>query len=545
MKKKHLLTALFAVLVTVASAQSNYGIFYFGVGEFETAKEYFNDQLSQSPAESNYYLGEIAWAEGKVNEAKAFYEKGLAADPLYVLNNIGLAKLELKSNQKAAEATFATVLKKNKKNAAVNIAIARAYYENGMKDLAIAKIALSRKYCKKSPLLYTLEGDMLQAEQKYGEAAGKYEQAVYFDPQYTVAQIKCAHVYEPINPALSVEILKKVIANHPDYTIAYRNLGKSYCQSGQYQSAIEAFKTYFAKGKYSVDDITKFASAYYFTDNYNESIKLIDEGLRIDPSNFVLNRLRMYNASKTKDVQNGLNYANYFFSLKSTVASEFITQDYSAYASILSEAGQYEQALEQYDKVLKSDNANAEIYKEISSVYGKMGNNAKAAEIFEKYIEITGVDNVTAIDYYSLGRTYYAAGIALLKDSSEVARKQGMDFLIKADTTFGIVCQRIPESYTGYMWRGHTNAAMDPETTKGLAKPYYEQTINAIQASGSTNNKTVLINAYQYLGYYYYLKHETSKSSEDKANSIKYWNKILELDPENANAIQVLGSYKQ
>jgi len=541
MKKRHLLTAIFAVLVSVTSAQSNFGTDYFGIGEFQTAKNYFQKQLDQSPAESNYYLGEIALAEGKTEEAKMYFQKGILASPTYMLNYVGQGKLVLKTNQKAAELDFATALKKNKKDVSVNIAIARAYYECGMKDIALAKIEIARKFGKKSPLVYTFEGDILRDEQKLGESAAKFEQAIYFDPAYTVASLKCAQVYESINPSLSVEMLKKVIAAHPDYTVAYRQLGKSYSQNGQYQNAIESYKTYFAEGNYSIDDITRYASAYYFTDKYAQSIELINEGLKIDSTNFVLNRLRMYNASKTKDTLNALANAKYFFSLKS-VNGSFIPLDYTAYATILTEVGQYSTALEMYSKTLETDPNRPDLYKELVTVYTRMGDNLKAAESYQKYISLTPVENVEALDYYQMGRSYYAAATAILSDTSAIAKAKVKDYLIKADTIFGTVCKMMPDSYTGYLWRGHANSALDPETTMGLAKPFYESAVTAIinksKEGGLNGNRKDLIVCYRYLGYYYYLK-------EDKANSIIYWNKVLELDPNNAMAKQVLESYKE
>jgi len=541
MKKKNLLTALFVAFVTLANAQSNFGTDYFCIGELQTAKEYFEKQVSQKPAESNYYLGEIAFAEGNTADAKSFFEKGIAADALYMLNYVGQGKLILKSDQKAAEVLFATALKKNKKDVAVNVAIARAYFECGMNDIANLKLAASMKVGKKSPLVYVLQGDMLKAENKFGEAAGKYEQAVYFDPNYTAASIKCAQVYESINPTLSVEILKKVLVAHPDYTIAYRGLGGSYSKNGQYNSAIEAYKTFFAEGRYNIDDIIGFASAYYFTDQYEPSIELINKGLAMDSTNFVLNRLRVYNAAKTKDGVNGVRYADYFFSLKSEKGT-FIPLDYMAYATILSEGGQFEKSLELFGKLLESDPKQADVYKELFSVYNKMGDRVKASESFKTYMDLMGEQYVGVLDYYQLGRSYYAAGLSFASDSSAVGKAKTNEYLIKADSTFAKVCELTPESYTGYLWRGNTNSALDPETTQGLAKPYYEAAANAILAkskeSGTNGNTKDLITCYRYLGYYYYLK-------EDKENSIKYWNLILELDPNNTTAKQVLDSYKE
>lgn len=538
--KRSWLVLLFGALSFGLCAQNNVGVVNFEIGEKQFSKKYFEEQVAQNPGESYYYLGEIAFAQGNMDDATSFYEQGIAAAPTYMLNYVGRGKLLLKSNPQAAELAFGTALKVNKKDVAVLVAIARAYFECGMKDMALAKLEVARKFGKKSPLVYTFEGDVLQADQKWGEAAGKYDQAVYFDPNYVVASLKYAQVYSLINAATSLETLKKIQAAHPEYTIVYRELGRCYGLNGQYQSAIEAYKTYFAEGNYTVDDIVRFASAYYFTDQYSLSQDLINQGLKMDSTNFVLNRLRMYNASKIKDAANGLSYAAYFFGMQGPNAT-FIPLDYMSYASILTEAGQYEKALECYKKVLETESGKPDVYKELFTTYSKMGDNAQASESYRKYIALSDSSKISVIDYYQLGRSCYAAGLALNKDSSETAKTQAQEFLLKADTAFSKVCVLTPDSYTGYLWRGHTNAALDPETTQGLAKPYYEAAVDAILKKssevGTVGNKKDLIIAYRYLGYYYYVK-------EDEENAIKYWSLVLELDPNNALAKQVLDSYK-
>ncbi len=78
---------------------------------------------------------------------------------------------------------------------------------------------------------------------------------------------------------------------------------------------------------------------------------------------------------------------------------------------------------------------------------------------------------------------------------------------------------------------------MDPESEQGLAKPYYEKTIEVILAKPEQDDsdKKVLVEAYSYLSYYYYLQYDKSKKAEDKANVKSYAEKVLQIDPENAN----------
>lgn len=537
--KKHVITAIFALLATVAFAESNFGKDHFGLGEFTKAKEYFEAQLATTPAESNYYLGEIALAEGKMDAAMAYYEKGIVADPLYPLNFIGKGSILLKASQKEAELIIAGALKKNKKNPEVNVAIARAYYRAGLRDLVPIKLEIARKVAKKSPLLYILEGDMLVAEKKDGEAAGKYEQAIYFDPSNTVAALKYAEVYALINEEAAIAKVTPVIAAHPDYTVAYRTLGRVYNSVGKYNSAIEAYVKYYGEGKSDDEDLIRLASAYYFTDQYPLSIKLLEEGLAKDSMNFVLNRLRMYNASKMKD-STALRYATRFFSIKD---GNFIDKDYAAYATILAQANKYTEALEQYNKVITASAAKPETFKELSTLYAQMKDYAKSAETSQKYIDMVGgIDIAEPTDYYNMGRSWYNAGQLLRNDSTPEGKALAKEYLIKADTAFGVVSIKSPTSHISYLWRGHTNSALDPNTSLGLAKPHYEKALGMILEkiqSGTpiATYRRDLINIYRYEAWYYF------DVAKDKDSTIVYCNKILELEPTNADAKALIDSY--
>lgn len=536
--KRPIFTAFFALLATIAFAESNFGKDYFGIGEYTKAKEYFEGQLATAPAESNYYLGQIAQAQGQTDAAMAYYDKGIAADALYPLNFIGKGSIILKANQKEAELIFSAALKKNKKNPEVNVAIARAYYQAGLKTFVPVKLEIARKVAKKYAGLYIFEGDMLVAEEKNGEAAGKYEQAINFDPTNTVAALKYAEIYAKINEEAAIAKVTPVIAAHPDYTVAYRTLGRVYNTVGKYNSAIESYVKYYGEGKSAPEDLASLASAYYWTEQYPKSIVLLDEALAKDSMNFVYNRLRMYNAAKTKDTT-AIKYANRFFSIQ---GNTFIDKDYAAYATILAEAGRNVEALEQFNKVLQAESVKPETYKELATLYTSMKDYAKAAETTQKYIDmIGGIEVAEGTDYYNMGRSWYYAGQSLRLDSTELGRATAKDYFTKADTAFGVVSIKSPESYISYLWRGHTNSALDPETTIGLAKPHYEKALSIILkkiegGASVANYKKDLINIYKYEAWYYHLKLE-------KDSAIAYCNKILEIAPENLDAKSLIDSY--
>jgi len=72
--------------------------------------------------------------------------------------------------------------------------------------------------------------------------------------------------------------------------------------------------------------------------------------------------------------------------------------------------------------------------------------------------------------------------------------------LQSADSVFTLVAEQAPDSYLGEMWRARTNSAMDPETTDGLAKPYYEKVMDMLLSKNEPKYNSALIECYSYLG---------------------------------------------
>lgn len=540
MKKKYLLGAFLGLLLSASAfAQNNSGADYLYTGELKVAKEIFTKQKDKSPAEANYYLGEVAYKEGNMTEAKSYYEAGLAASSDFVLNNVGLGKLLLKTNPKEAEDQFSLALKKDKKDVTVLIAIAQAYFDNNMADKGEKYIADAKKVNKTYPLIYVLEGD-LKAKTNVGEAAGNYAQAINFDPKCTIAYIKTAQVYESVNPALAEEMLMKAVEINPNYTLGYKYLGVIYSRNGQYAKAIDAYKKYFAQGAYDVEDLTRYAAALYFTKQYDEAKKLINEGISKDPNNFVLNRLLMYSYLQSEDYTNGLAAAEKFFSLPKG-DSEYIVQDYLTYGELLSKNNQMDKALVQYAEAVKLDPSKSSIYKDIAMACADGGSYDDAAKYYQEYIDKSDPNTIEATDFFNKGRYEYIGGTNAQKNKDDVKAKE---LLTKADKDFETVTERIPDSYLGYFWRARTNAALDPETTQGLAKPYYDEVIKIITSKGDNNNINELVEAYRYMSYFYYLAWDKSKSASDKALVKEYSEKILALDPENSVAKQLFDAVK-
>ncbi len=533
---KYFLGSLLSVMISISAfAQNSPGADYLSLGETKLAKDYFMKTIRQSPAEAHYYLGEIAFQEGKMAEAKTEYEAGLAGNPESALSAIGLAKLQLKSNPKEAEDQLKEIQKKNKKDVTVILAIAKAYLDNGMKEKAMEKLQDARKADKKSPYVYIFEGDMLAKENKPGDAAMQYDQAINFDASCVLAYMKGAKVYEFINRKTATDMLKKAIEIRPDYKIAYKDLAQVSYRDGFYPEAIAAYKEFFKGGDYTIDDITYFASAQYFTQQYSEAQSLITEGLNKEPNNFVLNRLSLYTSNDLKEYPAAIVAGDKFFSIQRKDSVKYLKQDYLAYANSLSETGNKAKAIEQYKKLVQLDPTQIPVYKEIASICANEKMYPEAADFYNKYVELSG-EKAEASDFYQLGRYYFTSGLtATTVDTTATGKARKVEFLKLADQAFAKVAERVPDSYLGYYQRAQTNYQLDPDSELGLAKPFYEKAIETILAKNDQDNNKILIEAYSYLSYYYYLQYDKVKKAEDKAQVKVYAEKVLELDPENAN----------
>lgn len=570
---RKLLILLAVCIATPIFAQTNIGIDYYLLGEYGNARKYFESKLSSNAAEANFYLGEIAFAEGDMAKAAEFYNKCTAADPGNPLCLIAQAKMKLKSDPKAAEAALEAVAKANKNNLDIALTIGRAYLDNNMKDKAMSKVADARKINSKAPEVYILEGDIVAAGEdasKIGDAAGKYEMSNYFDPNYRLGYMKTAQVYETNNPGLAIEKLKAVIEKYPDYTPAYGLLAKIHTQRGFYPSAIEIYK---AHSPSTPDDIERYARALYFTDNFDEAQIMVTKGLQADPNNFILNRYQLYIYAKTGNYTQGIKLAENFFSLAES--SRYIPMDYTAYATLLKDAKRYDEAIAQFNQAIKIDPDTPERYKEASEMAKEIKNLGMAADYYKTYIDkktqAAGAGYPDELlDINTLGSNYYTAGTSISKNPELAAGLMKNSVLIgellasgngfnadslassleyftasyskyylkKASATFSTIIERAPESYIGYRFKALSEHALNPDVkNSSAAKGYYEKMVEVITAKDdwrtTPSMQRMALEGYNYLAYYYYL-------TGDAPQAIQYANKVLELDPENSNAKAIL-----
>lgn len=329
-----------------------------------------------------------------------------------------------------------------------------------------------------------------------------------------------------MNPQLSIEMLTKLKANHPELSEVNRELGNAYYQAQNYSKAKSAYDEFMQQGTPNAQDYSRYAMLLYLNKDYIQSLSSVNKGLIIEKDNHLLKRLRMYDLYETGAYKEGLEAADVFFNGQEE--SDYVYLDFLYHGRLLQANGKNEEAIQWFEKAVKADTSHEhpEIIKEASAVYEKLQNYPEAIHLYLLYLdELNGKAEVS--DRFLLGRLYYMA--AGSNTANELEKKS---YLKKADEIFAEISQRVPDNYLGYFWRARTNAMADSESTEGLAKPYYESALALLETKADAS-KSLIIECESYLGYYYFLK-------KDYEQSKVYWNKILQLDPENVIAKQAL-----
>ena len=517
---------------------------YYKVGMYGEAKKEMLANLQSGKtdkAEVCYYLGELYSAQNMKDSAAYYYKEGIVADPDYVLNSIGELKLDLANNPNADKAFSGFLTGKNKKNPAVYIAIARAYLPVSTAK-AMEYMEQARAVAPKSPDVFILEGDILAAKKQYGDAASRYEQAIYFDNKCKEAYFKYAKIYSRSNPQYAIDMLNKLIEMDPEYTVAYGELADVYYKNEEFAKAADAFSKYVNVETSDMKDLARYATLLYFSGDQDKALELVTKVSQREPNNTVLRRLNMYINYDKGDYAKSLELAKTLMGQVED-SSKLITRDYMYFARTLSKNDLHKEAAEVFEKAVNMDTARVELLKEMGSEYEAVKDYDKAIGAYKRYID--QAKDVKLNDYFNLGKVYYTAGASIRPTEDGVVMTESdsmrmVDYLKGADSLFAHVVEKAPESYLGYLFRGRANWAIDNPQAPKLAKPFYEQAI-AVMEKDPQKNAAGLIEAYRFMGVHYI-------GLEDYPASLEYWKKILELNPDNAEAkrmAEVLPQYIQ
>ena len=424
-----------------------------------------------------------------------------------------------------------TAYKKNKKDAAALIKVARAFYEQ--KDTANAILfanyaneAGKPKY-QYAPA-YLLLGDI---EATYGtdggKAAGFYNQAITFDPKNPEGYKKWAMVYRKISPSQAAKKLQDMKAMCPNEDVDAIT-AHIYMLAGDEKQAYENY----AKADINKLDkgyLNEFVRASYFTGHFEDALKAAEAGLKIEPRNPTFNRLAMFSNYELKKYDAAKAYIHKYFN--ETDSAKFSEYDHFYTALIYQALEDLENMYIHYDKALELVNDSSmikrhAILKSVADSYLKDQQFDNAIKYYNEFLACK--PDLNSDDMEGLAKIY-----SKYADADE-ARKT--ELVGKAIDAYKAMADKFPiqSIYAAYQCATMNNK-LDKTGEKGLAKPDYQKVVELLANKADRDNSENTMLKYSY----HYLMSNAFIYGKNKALAKEYADKILAIDPEYAPALQI------
>ncbi len=436
-------------------------------------------------------------------------------EPLFMAAN-GYALMGL-NKKDSAKILFDEALDKTKhKNVGVLLAVAQAQVENKNGDLALAHELIEKalKKDKNNPAIHVLSGDAYLKQGNGSSAYEAYNKALGYNSNYAAANHKLGLIFlAQKSKNLYLDYFSKAVGSDAAYAPSLYQL---YAYHFYYDpaQAMNYFNQYLAASDSTIQREYDLADMEYLNKDYTKALSTAGHILEVQKEKAKprIFKLMAYSYAGLQDSAMASNYMHQYFTTEAD--SNFLAKDFELMADLSKAAG--------------TDSSNYYIMKAIALVkepeakydyYKRLSNNAKAEKDYasqalwlEKYY--TGNDKATNVDLFNWGLAHYLSS----------------DYK-KADSVFGVYVGKYPEQSFGYYWQARANVALDKDMKDGLAVPYYNKLVEVLAKDTSNSNyKKWMAEAFGYMAAY------EANTQKDYKEAIGYFEKVLEVDPENESA---------
>lgn len=495
--------------------------------QYDVADGAYQALIAKEPTNGTYwfYYGENFWKWENPDSAKICYQKGLMAEAANPLNLVGIGKTLLEQNNTTeAKNNFdKALLAAGSKAALVQMEVAEAYIisaKNKNINYALELLQKAAASDVKNPEIYVLIGDAYTEKNDGSLAAENYNKALDINKQMAKAIVKKGVLYKrSTNYEGAQTEFENAIAIDPMFAPAHRELGEIYFRLRKMEKAKEEYRKYLDLSKNTSNARLRYASFLFSSKDYSGTLNEINQLNKLDADNISLLRLYAYTYAELGDSTKAMeNISKVFQKVEETKRTQ---RDYEYYAKILAKNGQDSLGVVNLERAYAMDSTNTDMLIDIGTTYMKMKRYPEAANAFQKRVDMG--KSITSTDYFNLGRAYSSA-----KDYT------------RADSSFAKVNELLPKWPNGFLWRAQVNANIDSTSEKGLAKPFYDKFIetSVADSANASKYKNGTVEAYRYLGYYYFNQKQIRESKE-------YWNKVLDLIPGDKQATDVLNALNQ
>ena len=514
------------------------GVEYYRADQFSNAKELLQRNYNNAGTDkaiSEYYLGLISLQDGNKTEAKEHFDKGIALNPEYGYNYVGLGQIDLMNgNKDAAKKNFDTAKKFAKKDPAMLIAVARAYYEVNPVTYAKEIDKNVTEAQKLTPPLakgstnvdfYLFEGDRFKDNKEYGKAGNNYEMATSYNPNATEAYVKYANLFTQVNPQYAINMLNNLLSVNPNSALGQRELANAYYNAQKYKEAANQYEKYVKNPNHFKQDEDRLAFLLFVDGDYQQGYDFATSLLAQNPNNFTAQRFQFMNAAQIKEMEDQLvPMAEALVAAhKANPANIFAPIDYNLISEELSNNGKADEAQELLEEAISNDPTNRDYYKQLAMVFVKENNLPKAADAFKGYI--ANSENPGYNDMVQQATYAFYAGVQEQKENPDKAKAYYDIAAASADKAAGLA----PNYLRPLKIKGDIAKQLTTEDkVASVAVPIYTEGIAIFEGNPnpSKNDISDAKEMYNYMGNYYL-------DQKDVPTAVTYFNKYLELDPDN------------
>ena len=510
--------------------------------------------------ENWFYLGQIHLINDKVDSAAYAFNQGVTNAPKEKLNNVGLGIVDLmKGDKAAAETKFSTAVSDlGRREYLPLLYVGQAYIKAPEPDYtkAIEYLTQAKEKNQKDPDILIALGDAYAGMGESSQAFVSYRDAEYLDESLLAPKIgqalisRRAQAYDVV-----IESLTKLSSENPDYAPLYRELAETYYLSSlkapedDYreinQKALEFYQKYLSlTGDATVEAKTRYADFLVYSGNYEELKTVAEELANMPGVDAKVYRYLGYIAyNQDKDYAKAAENMNILF--EKVQPERLIPRDY-LYAGLANlsagDTTKGEELLKQaVEKQTAEDNLETEIAETAFAKY-QDGEVEEAVKIFRIPAAQDSSDYYYDANYF-IGLGQYTKGSKLVSpaEGEEITPELGVQkiaaakpILDEAIKSFGIVIstdkEDVKKKYlvNSLYYKGLSELALDgvmydPENAKGLFVDSFTRLLQEVQNTEvpETTVNSYIVDANNYLGYFYYLKGETEKAKAHFQETIK------------------------
>jgi cytochrome c-type biogenesis protein CcmH/NrfG len=424
---------------------------------------------------------------------------------------------------------FNRALKMTKeKDVPVLLAIARAQGTADSTDanyaFALDLLAKAIKRNKQDVDLYVEMGNIHRRLADGGSSYKAYQDALAQDPHHAAALYRLARIFiSQNNPEMYLKYLNETVAADPLYGPAWYDLYYHY-YFRDVNKAMDNLHHYIAVSDTGIRNDYLLTDLLYASGKYQEAVQkarllLGQQGGASEPR---LYKLIAYSYKEQHDSAQALDFMQQYFQKQQDTG--FVAKDYETMGEIYDLLNKPDSAVAYYVKAgnLETDSVERIAYaKKLAGLYKKQKDYSNQALWLEKYY--SGNSRATNLDLFNWGLAHY------------MAKEYGI-----ADSVFGLYETKYPDQDFGYYWRARCDAAIDTAMTTGMAIPQYVKLVE-IDSKDSANktNRKHLIEAYGYIAAY------KANTEKDYPGAIENFEKLLDLDPGNADAQKYIAILKK